>query len=221
MQKRTALLIGASGLVGGHLLRLLVEDEACTRVIALVRRPLSFRHPKLHERVVDFGHLEKQSESLMGQDVFCCLGSTIRSAGSQAAFRSVDFTYVVQAASLAAANGAEQFLLVSSGGANKNSRVFYLRVKGEVEEALAVLPFRELGIFRPSVLVGSREHRRLGETLSVSAMKLASVFMIGGLRKYRPIEAKTVAQAMLKAARQHNAGTTIYESDQIQKLGQA
>jgi uncharacterized protein YbjT (DUF2867 family) len=154
VQTRSALLFGASGLIGGHLLRLLVDDEAYDRVTAPVRKPLSFRHPKLQEHVVDFDHLDGQKDTLQGHDVFCCLGTTIRVAGSQAAFRTVDFTYVVQAASIAAMNGAEQFLLVSSLGADKNSSAFYLRVKGEVEEAASKLSYRAVQIFRPSVLVG-------------------------------------------------------------------
>ena len=220
MQTRSALLFGASGLIGGHLLRLLVGDAAYDRVTVPVRKPLSLRHPKLRELVVDFEHLDKQKDALRGQDVFCCLGTTIRAAKSQSAFRKVDFTYVAHAASLAAANGAEQFLLVSSLGADKNSGTFYLRVKGDIEEAISTLPFKAVQIFRPSVLIGEREQVRFGETLAIAVMKLVSVVLIGGLRRYRAIEAQTVARAMLSAAKQENAGVVVYESDRIQILGQ-
>ncbi len=221
MQTRSALLLGASGLIGGHLLRLLVQDAEYDRVIVPVRKPLSFRHPNLQEVVVDFDHLEKQKDALRGQDVFCCLGTTIRMAKSQAAFRTVDFTYVVQAASIAAANGSERVVLVSSLGADKKSSAFYLRVKGEVEEAIVQLPFKAVEIFRPSALIGKRAQRRPTETIAIAVMRLVSVFMIGVLRRYRAIEAKTVAQAMLTVAKQQNAGATIYESERIQILGQA
>lgn len=220
MQTRSALLLGASGLVGGHLLRLLVDDEAYDRVTAPVRKPLSFRHPKLQERVVDFDHLEKQRDALQGHDVFCCLGTTIRAAGSQTAFRKVDFTYVVQAASIASANGAEQFLLVSSLGADKNSRAFYTRVKGEVEEAVSKLPFKAVEIFRPSILIGNRKESRFNETFAIAVMKLISVVLVGRFRRYRAIEAKTVAQAMLSAAKQQSTGIMVYNSERIQILGQ-
>jgi uncharacterized protein YbjT (DUF2867 family) len=220
VQTRSALLLGASGLVGGHLLRLLVDDEAYDRVTAPVRKPLSIRHPKLQERVVDFDHLEKQRDALQGHDVFCCLGTTIRAAGSQTAFRKVDFTYVVQAASIASANGAEQFLLVSSLGADKNSRAFYTRVKGEVEEAVSKLPFKAVEIFRPSILIGNRKESRFNETFAIAVMKLVSVVLVGRFRRYRAIEAKTVAQAMLSAAKQQSTGIMVYNSERIQILGQ-
>ena len=220
MQTRSALLLGASGLIGGHLLRLLVGDMTYDRVIVPVRKSLSYRHPKLHELVVDFDHLDEQKDSLRGQDVFCCLGTTIKAAKTQSAFRKVDFTYVVQSASIAALNGAEQFLLVSSLGADKNSSAFYLRVKGEIEEGVSKLPFKAVQIFRPSVLVGDREQSRFNETFSIAMMKLVSVVLFGRLRRYRAIEARTVAQAMLAVAKQQNAGATIYESEHIQILGQ-
>ena len=220
VQTRSALLFGASGLIGGHLLRLLVDDEAYDQVTVPVRKPLSFRHPKLLELVVDFDHLDKQRDAIRGHDVFSCLGTTIRVAKSQAAFRNVDFTYVVQAASIAAMNGARQFLLVSSLGADKNSSAFYLRVKGEVEEEVSRLPFNAVQIFRPSLLTGDRKESRVNETIANALMNLVSFVMVRGLRRYRAIEAKTVAQAMLSAAKQQKSGVTIYESEQIQILGQ-
>jgi uncharacterized protein YbjT (DUF2867 family) len=221
VQPRSALLIGASGLIGGHLLRLLVDDETFVRVTVLVRKPLSYRHPKLQEIVVDFDQLDRQRDTLRGHDVFCCLGTTIGTAGSQEAFRRVDFTYVVQAASIAASNGAEQFLLVSSLGANKNARVFYSRVKGEIEEAVSKLPFKSIQIFRPSVLQGARRESRPNEQFAVTILKLTSFILIGGLRRYRPVEAQAVAKAMLAVAKQQKTGVTIYESEQIQTLGTA
>ena len=220
MQPRSALLVGASGLVGGHLLRLLAHDEAYDRVTVLVRKPLSFRHPKLEETAIEFDELEKHKALFRGRDLFCCLGTTIKVAGSEEAFRKVDFTYVVQAASFASMNGVEQFLVISSIGADKNSRAFYLRVKGEVEQAVSKLPFKAVQIFRPSVLIGNRKESRSNETFAIAVMNLISFAFVGRLRRYRTIEAKRVAQAMLSVAKQQNTGVAIYESERIQVLGQ-
>jgi len=118
-------------------------------------------------------------------------------------------------------NGARQFLLVSSLGADKNSRAFYMQVKGEIEEKVSKLPFDAIQIFRPSLLIGDRKESRVNETFAIALMKLVSFALVGGLRRYRAIEAKTVAQAMLSAAKQQKSGVTIYESEQIQILGQA
>ena len=220
MQPRSALLVGASGLVGGHLLRLLAHDEAYDRVTVLVRKPLSFRHPKLEETAIEFDELEKHKALFRGRDLFCCLGTTIKVAGSEKAFRKVDFTYVVQTAALVLKNGAEQFLMVSSLGADTNSRVFYSRVKGEVEGAVSKLPFKALQIFRPSFLLGDRRESRRGEKIAIALMKSLSFALAGSLRKYRAIHAITVANAILSVAKQQNTGVAIYESDRIQVLGQ-
>lgn len=220
MQRRSAVLVGASGLVGGHLLRLLVDDEAYDRVTVLVRKPLSVRHPKLQENVVEFDQLEKHKTLLRGHDLFCCLGTTIKVAGSEEAFRKVDFTYAVQAASLASMNGVEHLLLISSIGADKNSRAFYLRVKGEVEEAVSKLPFKSVQIFRPSVISGNRNKSRSTEEFAVAVMKLISFALVGPLRRYRAIEATTIAEAMISVAKQQKAGVTVHESERIQILGQ-
>ena len=214
------MLLGASGLVGGHLLRFLVDDEAYDRVTILVRKPLSFRHPKLQEVVADFERPEKHKMLLSGNDLFCCLGTTIKVAGSEEAFRRVDFTYVVQAAALGSMNGMEQLLLISSIGADKNSRAFYLRVKGEVEEAVSKLRFKSVQIFRPSIISGDRNQSRTREAFAVALMKLISVALVGRLRRYRTVEAAKIAAAMISVAKQQNAGVAIHESEHIQILGQ-
>jgi uncharacterized protein YbjT (DUF2867 family) len=154
-------------------------------------------------------------------DVFCCLGTTIKKAGSQAAFRKVDFTYAYEAAQLAVQQGAEHFLLVSSLGADANSSVFYSRVKGELEIAIAALPFAAVSIFQPSLLLGERAEFRFGERLAEPLAKVLSVFLLGPLRKYRAIEAHTVAAAMIHVAKSPGKGVTIYESDRIQEIGHA
>jgi uncharacterized protein YbjT (DUF2867 family) len=169
---------------------------------------------------VNFDRLSDSASLLKADDVFCCLGTTIKKAGSQEAFRRVDFTFAYEAAQLAANNGAAQFLLVSALGANANSSVFYNRVKGETEDAIAALPFVSVSIFRPSLLLGERAEFRLGERIAEPVMKALSFLLIGSLRKYRAIEARTVAAAMIEVAKAQPKGVNVYESDRIQEVGQ-
>jgi uncharacterized protein YbjT (DUF2867 family) len=218
MTTRSALLLGGSGLVGGECLKLLLRDETYGRVMALGRRLLPVRHDKLEQHEIDFKRLPDFVPFLLAQDVFCCLGTTIKKAGSQAAFREVDFSYTVELARLCAASGAEQFLLVSALGASAQSRLFYNRVKGETEAAVAELPYKGAHIFRPSLLLGQRQEFRLGERLAERASKLFSFLLKGTWAKYRPIEARAVAAAMLWTAKESEAGLHIYESEQIAAL---
>ena len=215
---RAALVAGASGLVGSHCLRLLLAEPAYQRVTALVRRELPLRHPKLVQRVVDFDRLAELGDFPRVDDVFCCLGSTIRRAGSQEAFRRVDFTYVHELAHVASRYRAARFLLVSSLGADPRSRVFYSRVKGEVEEAVRRVAFEGVHVFRPSLLTGTRTEPRLGERIGIVVAAVLSPLMIGPLRPYRPIRAETVARAMIRVALEGQRGTHVYRSDEIARL---
>lgn len=215
---KSALLLGASGLVGGHGLDLLLADQAYDRVIVPVRKALPRQHARLQQHIIDFDQLHEHAPLFSASAIFCCLGTTIQKAGSRAAFRQVDFEYPVAAAKLAARNGAGQFLLVTAVGANSNSAIFYNRVKGEAEEAIRSLPFRAVHIFRPSLLLGSRAEFRLGEKIAQPVMAAASLLLLGPLRKYRPIAAAAVAAAMVKVAAMNLAGVHIYESDRIQAL---
>ena len=215
---RTALILGASGLIGGHCLDLLLHDEDYDQVIILVRKTLPKNHPKLIQHEVNFDVLSEHKHLLKADDVFCCLGTTIKKAGSQEAFRKVDFTYAHEAAKLAAANGAKQFLLVSSLGADAKSSVFYSCVIGEIEAAISALNFESISIFRPSLLLGERTEFRLAERLAEPFAKALSFFLIGSLRKYRAIEARTVAAAMIIIAKKEIKGVQVYESDRIQMV---
>ncbi|CAN5862085.1 oxidoreductase [soil metagenome] len=218
MNHRTALLLGATGLVGGHCLNFLLNDESYGRVSVLGRRPLEREHPKLEQHLVDFDRLEDSAELIRAQDVFCCLGTTIRKAGSQEAFRRVDFEYPLQSARIAARQETERFLIVTAIGADPGSRIFYNRVKGEVEEAVRALPFESLVILRPSLLMGEREEMRPGERLAEPAMRALSPLMLGPARKYRPIEARKVAAAMVRLAKEGRQGVRIVESDEIARI---
>lgn len=216
----TALIAGASGLVGSSLLRQLLAAPEYDRVIALVRRPLDLTHPKLVQVTVDFAALERATADLRCDDAFCCLGTTRRQAGSPAAFRAVDHAAVLAFAWAARRNGAARFFVVSSLGANARSRFFYNRVKGETEEALEVLGFRTLAIFRPSLLLGRRAQPRLGERVGAVVMWLAEPLLLGGLRKYRAIQAGVVARAMVRCSfGREGQGVLILPSDEIEDMG--
>ena len=218
-QSRTALVAGASGLVGGHLLRQLLDDPAYDRVTALTRRALPLTHKKLVQRVVDFDRLAEVGDFPRVHDVFCCLGTTIKQARSQDAFRKVDCTYVVELGRMAVRHRTAQFLLVTALGADPRSRVFYNRVKGETEEAIRRLQFDGVQIFRPSLLLGKRVQSRPAERIAVVLSPLVGWMLLGPLTRYRPIKATTVARAMVRIARDAPRGAHVYESDEIRRLG--
>jgi uncharacterized protein YbjT (DUF2867 family) len=213
--KKTALLAGATGLVGSALLPLLLASERYAKVIVVGRRPVPTQHPKLVQVVTDLDQLEHERLRLIADDVYCCLGTTIRQAGSQEAFYKVDFLYVVRLAALTSANFAAQLLVVSSLGADVNSRFYYSRVKGEMEESISQTPFRAIHIFRPSLLLGERAAPRLGERFGAAVLALVHPLLRGGWRKYRPVAAATVAQAMLRAAEDDGGGVRIHSSEAL------
>lgn len=214
---RTALVLGATGLVGGLLLERLLDEPRYSRVRVLARRRLRRRHPKLETRVMEFERLADSPDLLRADDVFCALGTTMAQAGSREAFRRVDHDYVVEAARLASENGAEQFLLVSSLGADPESRVFYNRTKGEAEVAVKNLPFRALWIVRPSLLRGAREQLRVGEMIADVSSRLLRFILVGPLRRYRPVAAADVAAALVALAAEDGTGGVI-ESEDIPAL---
>ena len=217
-RNKRALLAGATGLVGSHLLIRLLAHPSYTRVEVLVRRELPIHHPKLAPRLVDFEHLHADPGNA-ADDVFCCLGTTIGKAGSQEAFRRVDHDYPLALASLAKAAGAQQFLVVSSLGADALSSVFYSRVKGETERDIAAVGLPKSIFMRPSILRGERQEVRAGEKLGILVGRLLAPLFIGSLRKYRPIHADCVAAAMVFAAN-HDFRSGPVESDAIEKLAQ-
>jgi len=208
-----ALVAGATGLVGSHLLQHLTASAEYATVIALTRTPVP-TYPKLETRLANFDGLT--SSDCRGADVvFCALGTTIKKAGSQEAFRRVDFLYVKTLAEVSRAAGARQFVLVSSVGADPGSSNFYLRVKGEAEQAVTAAGLEAVHIFRPSLLLGHRPESRPGETIAQVLMPLLNPLLLGGMRKYRAIHAAQVAGAMVAAPLRAPTGTHIYEYDQI------
>lgn len=215
MQTTSALIIGASGLVGSYCLRKLLATPYYGKVIALTRRALDVAHAKLDQHIVDFDNLSKFSQLIKADDVFCTLGTTIRKAGSKEAFEKVDYTYPCEVARLAVANGAKQFLIVTAIGANERSSVFYNRVKGKVEHAIKVLPYQSIHIFQPSFLLGERTEKRPSEKVGILLARALSPFLVNGLRKYRGIEASAVASAMVSVALKQKPGIHTYPSDMI------
>jgi uncharacterized protein YbjT (DUF2867 family) len=218
MATKTALVLGGSGLVGRSCLANLLEDDHYGRVVVLTRRTLPIEsNPKAKQMVIDFAAIDALSLEAI-DDVFCALGTTIRKAGSQEAFRSVDLELPLAAARRSLDFGAQQFIVVSSVGANPRSRNFYLRTKGELEERLCSLPFSAVHIFRPSILVGTREERRFGESLGIGLARLLQFTLAGRWRRYRSISAADVARAMMAAAKSQRPDRTIYEYDEIRQL---
>ncbi|PSR52127.1 oxidoreductase [Adhaeribacter arboris] len=212
---KTAIIAGASGLVGSHCLDLLLQSNRYKKVISIGRKLLPMEHPKLEQKLVDFEILESYHHSLMADDIFCCLGTTIKKAGSKENFYKVDFTYVIKLASITAANFASQFLVVSAMGADANSRIFYNQVKGKMEAAIKPLHFLGVHLFQPSLLLGQRTEKRMGEQVAQAVAKVLPFVFIGPLRPYKPIHARDVAKAMLYAAAQDGAGISIYPSSRI------
>lgn len=219
MTQRTAILVGATGLIGGFVLQRLLADKAYKNVKIFVRRKLDIEHPKLEQHVIDFDRPDTWNGLVKGDDLYCCIGTTMRNAGSKEAFYKVDHTYAVAFADAAAGNNVPQLLLVSSLGAAAGSSNFYLDVKGEVEEALRKMNFHSLVIFRPSMLLGPRKEFRLGEVVGKFFMQVFFFLFIGTLKRYRAIQAETVAKAMVSVALQEGSGVRVLESNEIQITG--
>ena len=207
---RIALVAGATGLVGGRLLRQLLTHDDYQEVRVLGRRPPPLDAGKIRFIASDFTKLEDLDVELAVDDVFCCLGTTIKQAGSQAAFERVDYHMVVDLARAAQKAGARRFLVVSAAGASLRSPVFYSRVKARMEETVCALPFTAVHVVRPSLLLGQRKALRPGERVGQLLAPLLAPFMIGPLRKYQPIQADAVAAALLQLALKGEPGPHVH-----------
>ncbi|MBS0000113.1 MAG: NAD-dependent epimerase/dehydratase family protein [Cyclobacteriaceae bacterium] len=212
-----AIIAGATGLVGSHLLKQLAEDQDYDEIWVLTRRPLNSKQKKIKEVLADFEDLESSLQHVKADHVFCCLGTTMKKAKSKEAFKKVDLEYPRELARIMLSRKAQKFLLVSALGASTGSFIFYNRVKGEVEKEIRHLGYPGLVIFRPSLLLGDREEQRTGEDIAKKTYKYLDKLFIGPLKKYRGIHAATVAACMIKMAKKSHIGTWILESDQIQE----
>lgn len=208
---KTALLLGATGLVGSHLLEQLLNDARYETVVALTRRSLGQTHPKLRQEIIDFD--QPDPAKIKGDDLFSALGTTLRKAGSKEAQYKIDCTYPYEIGRIARDNGVQQYLLVSSIGADAQSSNFYLRTKGELEEKLKALNFKTFVSARPSFLLGQRKEFRLGEKIGIV---LAQAFSFLIPKKYRGIQAGKVATALIELANRDLSGVHIVESDRLQ-----
>jgi uncharacterized protein YbjT (DUF2867 family) len=210
-----AVIAGATGLIGTFLVDQMKKDKDVSTVTALSRRDKE-KEGKVDWTKVDFDKSTDLENACEGADsAFCCLGTTMKTAGSKEAFRKVDHDYVIAFAEAAKSKGIESFSVVSAIGSDPSSSVFYNKVKGEMENDLENIGFESLHIFHPSLLLGPREESRLGEKIGTVGMKLVSPLMMGSLTKYKPIHVKTVAGAMLKLAKAPEKGVRHFEYEEM------
>ncbi len=213
MNVQTAVVIGASGLTGSFVVDLLLKDPEFQVVRVLVRRSLGIDHPKLNERITTFDNSNDYTKIIgEGKCVFCCIGTTRKKVGGDKnLYHEIDYGIPVSIAAAAVSNGFKKFMMVSAIGANETSSNFYLKLKGETENALKKFPFESIGIFRPSILLGNRVEIRPGEKLMQSIMKAVSGLLFGSYKKYRPIYASTVAKAMVSESKKNDPGIHVFE----------
>lgn len=215
---KTALLVGATGLVGSFVLEALLNDDDYDKVIVLTRKSILKKHEKLKEVLVNFDDLGAYSNEIKADVVFCCLGTTIKAAGSQEAFRKVDYEYPLRLAEIAKQNGTSAFLIITALGAAKSSIIFYNRVKGEVEEAIGRLNFDAFHILQPSLIIGERKESRTGEGLAQKLSPVYNTLMFGPLTKYKSIKAEQIAKAMIHFSKSAAKGIIRHESAELQKV---
>ncbi|HEY0669401.1 MAG TPA: NAD-dependent epimerase/dehydratase family protein [Sphingobacteriaceae bacterium] len=213
-----AIVLGASGLIGSNLVRVLIRDKIFDEVILLVRKKLDISSSIVRQKIINFDLIEEYQDELYGNVIFSCLGTTRSQVADYQEYRNIDVNYPKKIAEVAAKHGVEQFHVISSMGANKNSFSSYLKLKGELEEALKNIPFKSLHIYRPSFITGERVKKRISDYIVTPLMKFINPVLSGSLKKYRSIEASVIANAMIKKASENLTGIFIYESDQIQDI---
>ena len=212
---KTAIVIGATGLVGSTLVKQLLDNSIYSKVVLLLRKSLSMSHSKLTQEVIDFDNPD--ASKIVGNDLFCAMGTTLAKAGSKEAQYKIDCTYPYEIGKIAKVNGVKQYILVSSVGANFDSSNFYLKTKGDLEKKIESLGFQNFVSVRPSMLLGNREESRLGEKIGKVLSNILSPLLFGSLRKYHGIEASDVAKAMQRFANQGLSGVKYMEYNEIMK----
>ena len=201
---KTALVFGSSGLVGGHLLNQLIENDDYNKIKIFVRSEPEINDPKVEIIKTDFNNLENHKEDIKGDDCFFCIGTTKQNSPDKSEYRRVELDVPKQIAQIAKSNSVNSFVFVSSGYADPKSSGDYLKFKGEVEEELKRLNFPKLGIMRPSFLLGDRKEKRVGEKIGIFVFKLLSPLFLGPLKKMKPIHSATVAKAMISTANENS-----------------
>jgi len=216
MQKN-AIILGATGLTGGLLLELLLKDERYQKVVLFSRSSVKNAHPKIEEHLIDLFKLENYAEQFKADEVFCCVGSTQSKTPDEEIYKKVDYGIPVTAAKLAKKNGISTFITVSALGADAESRFFYNKTKGEMEEAVLQQQLKNTYFLRPSLIDGNRSEKRTFEFLWKKIMRVANFLMLGPLKKYRSIQASTIAKCMLILANSSSTKTFI-ENEEIKEL---
>ena len=211
---KTALLFGASGLVGGHLLNELIEDKYYSKIKIFVRSEPKISDPKIEIIRTDFNNLQKHKKDIKGDDCFFCIGTTKQNSPDKNEYRRVELEIPKKIAQISKSNSINSFVFVSSGYADPKSSGDYLKFKGEVEEELKKLDFSKLGIMRPSFLTGNRKEKRIGEKIGILVFKLLSPLLLGPLKKMKPINSENVAKAMIKISN-GNFNQNVFESNEI------
>lgn len=214
---KTAVIVGSTGLVGTHLLDRLITDDRYGRIVLLTRKQHKLESPKIETIITDFSSDQLLKDSIEGDEVYCCLGTTINKAGSKENFKRIDLDIPLKIGEYALANKVPSYYLVSSLGASSKAMNFYGKTKGQLEDALTELNMERLVIFRPSLLLGTRSENRLGESVAKALMPVFKLLLHGSFKKYRSIKADTVAEAMVIVANSVKA-QTVYESDEIENL---
>jgi uncharacterized protein YbjT (DUF2867 family) len=214
----TIALVGSTGAIGHQVLQLLNNESRVDRIITFTRKPNLNKLSKEENHVIDFNQLAALDGQIKADVFICCLGTTIKAAGSQAGFKKVDLDYVVEFGKLAETVSAQKFLVVSSLGADANSTIFYSRIKGEMENELKKLKLPSLEIFQPSLLIGARTESRPGESFAQFLTPIINPFLQGLLKKYRPIKITDVARAICLRALSTDQKKITYSSDQIKDL---
>ena len=209
----TAIVLGATGLIGAKLLERLAKEKGIEKIIAITRRPVNYDSTKIVNEVINFDEIEKHSDIFTGDILFSCLGTTVKQAGSYKEQRKVDFEYQYKAAEISAKNGVAHYLLVSSSGANAKSRSPYFKMKGQLENEVSLLPFQRISILQPSLLTGERKEFRLGETLASWVLPL--LCKLPFLKKYRPISGDCVAKKMVSISLLGGQSKEVYQLDEI------
>ena len=214
---KTALLFGSSGLVGGHVLNELIQNSNYTKIKIFVRSSVEINNPKIETIKTDFNNLNKHIDDIKGDECFFCIGTTKKNSPDKREYQKIELEIPKKIAQIAKSNSVKSFFFVSSGYANPKSSGDYLKFKGQVEEEIKNLDFDKIGIMRPSFLLGERKEERVGEKFGIIIFKLLTPFLIGSLRKMRPIRSEIVAKAMIKLANE-NFSKNIFESNEILDL---
>ena len=215
---KTALIFGSSGLIGNHLLELILKDNNYNKIKLFVRSDLTDVNSKIEIIKTDFNNIENHKDKIVGDDCFFCIGTTRKNTPDKNEYIKIEYNLPIEVAKIAKSNSVNNFIYISSLGANSNAASLYLKNKGQTEQELIKLNFMNLSILRPSILLGNRKENRVGEKIGIFAMKTLSPLFLGNMKKYKPIKVEYVSKAMLQVA-QKDYQKNIFESDEIVKIG--